>query len=135
MPESESAGLCRNACDAAPSASVFDLAAMLRSLDNDAHLAHALAQLFVAGCPGLMLRMRLALAAGDITALGRAAHEIKGALGNFHAGRAVAAAAALEAAAGGDDFTRAARLFPSLEAEIDRLMPELESLQDALPAA
>ena len=100
---------------------VCDVETMLHSLDNDAHLAQALAQLFVAGRPRLLARVRAALAAADTGDLGRAAHVRKGALG---------VAAALETAAANGDLARAAQIVPRLEAEVRQLLPVLESLRD-----
>jgi HPt (histidine-containing phosphotransfer) domain-containing protein len=103
---------------------------MMRSLDNDAELAQQLAQLFVDNSQRLLARMRHALAAGDTAELGRAAHEMRGAVGNFHAVSAVAAAAGLESSAQAGDLARATRDFARVEAEIGRVFPLLESLSN-----
>jgi HPt (histidine-containing phosphotransfer) domain-containing protein len=105
---------------------------MLRGLDNDVQLAQTLAQLFLASSPPLLARMQLALAAGDADGLARAAHEMKGAIGNFYAAAAVAAAAGVESSAQSGDLARAARSLAALEAETERLLPELEKLSASL---
>ena len=104
---------------------------MLRGLDDDIQLAQKLAELFVASSPRVLARIRSGLAAGDAAEVECAAHEMKGALGNFYAACAVGAAAAVESAAQDGDLERAARALAVLETETRRLVPLLVTLRDA----
>jgi HPt (histidine-containing phosphotransfer) domain-containing protein len=108
-----------------------DLKAMLRGLDDDIQLAQKLAELFVESSPRVLERIRRGLALGDAPEVECAAHEIKGALGNFYAACAVAAAAAVESAAQERDLARAARAFAALETEAQQIHPLLVALRDA----
>jgi len=68
------------------------------------------------------------LAQRDPDALHRAAHALKGALATLGAGRAAAAAIALEQLARDGDLRAAGRACATLEDELDRLEPELAAL-------
>ena len=74
--------------------------------------------------------MKAALADGDVDALGRAAHSLKGSVSNFHAQVAVEAAATLEQMARSGDLARADSVFAVLNNQIEQLRKELETLEE-----
>ncbi len=74
----------------------FDEAALLERVEGDTELLAEIVALFLEDSPGHMEEVRAAVAAGDATALKRAAHTLKGAASNFGAAAVVASALELE---------------------------------------
>ena len=66
----------------------FDMAAALERVDGDLELMKELAGLFLGECPRRMAEIRQAIDVRDGPALQRAAHYLKGSVGNFGARRA-----------------------------------------------
>ncbi len=114
---------------------IIDLGRMLRNLDHDVELARELAAAFIDSSRRILKTMRLALDAGEADELSRGAHAMRGAVANFHAASAIAAAAAVERSAQGGDLAGATPELARLDAEIERLLPLLETLRDAGPPA
>jgi len=69
-----------------------------------------------------------AIAERNLKALGRAAHTLKGSVGNFAAPAAFDAALKLELIAHEGDLTQAEEACARLQEEIERLYPALEEL-------
>jgi two-component system sensor histidine kinase/response regulator len=107
---------------------VLDRAAALAWVDNDLRLLRSLVELFLEECPGLLAVIRTAIEGADAAALSRAAHTLKGSVGVFGAGAAVAAAQRLEAMAKWGHLTGAAAAYADLEQSIERVKPALVEL-------
>jgi two-component system, sensor histidine kinase and response regulator len=107
---------------------VADHAAALARLHNDRELFAELAEVFLKECPRLLAEVARTARQGDAPGLERAAHAIKGSVGNFAAGRALAAAAELEAAARKGNLQECTRHSRILESELKMLERELEGL-------
>jgi HPt (histidine-containing phosphotransfer) domain-containing protein len=106
----------------------WDTAAALERVEGDRELLEELAQLFAEECPKAMQEIRDALEAKDAALLERHAHTMKGSSSNIGANGAAAAALLLEQRARSRDLAKAPEDFRILQAEIGRLMPELEAL-------
>jgi PAS domain S-box-containing protein len=106
----------------------FDIAAALERVDGDRELMKELAGLFLGECPQRMGEIRDAIARRDGAKLQRAAHYLKGSVGNFGAHRAYEAAGRLEHAGRDLDWDRAQRDWTALEAAIGQLEPAFAEL-------
>ena len=84
---------------------------------------------FTTDTPGLLATMRAALRADDLPSLSRAAHKMKGTIGVFTTGPALAAAVALETAARADDSAFAAEALLKFEREIGELGDRLKDIR------
>lgn len=93
-------------------------AALVERLGGDETLARQLAAIFVAECPRMMAAVREAVSAGDASRIRRAAHALKGSVGNFTNQAPTTTALALEEAARRGDLGAAAALVPVLEREV-----------------
>jgi HPt (histidine-containing phosphotransfer) domain-containing protein len=91
--------------------------------------------LFVEDCPKLMNAIRSGLADADNEAVYRAAHTLKGTVGNFDAHAAMAIAQRLEALARSGDLAACAPIFSALDTEIDALLLSLTATGEALQCA
>ena len=105
---------------------VLDRAALLERVEGDRALLAELVGLFLQDCPRLLAGIREAVARGDAKALERAAHACKGAVSNFAAPAATAAALRMEQMSREGNLAQAAEGCAALEAEIERLNPVLE---------
>jgi CheY-like chemotaxis protein/HPt (histidine-containing phosphotransfer) domain-containing protein len=106
----------------------FDRTAVLARVNGDMELLRELVQMFLEECPRMMARLSDALATEDPSALERAAHQFKGAVGHFGAHAAVAAAQLLEGLGRDEDLPHAREAYAMLEAAIARLTPALVAL-------
>ena len=106
----------------------FDMTAALERVDGDRELMKELAGLFLGECPQRMADIRRAIDARDGPALQRAAHYLKGSVGNFAAGRASAAAEQLERAGREREWGRAEQDWAALEEAIGELEPAFAEL-------
>ena len=88
------------------STSPFDEALALERLGGDRALFLRLCEVYRGALDGMLAPLQEHAAAGDLEALARAAHKLKGSTANFAAGPAHADAAALEAAARGGDAAK-----------------------------
>jgi CheY-like chemotaxis protein len=102
--------------------------AALNQMEGDVDLLKEIAEMFLEESPELLDRMRQATAQGDSNALERAAHTIKGSVGNFAAKSAFEAAQRLERIGRDGDLSEAAEAYQVLEREIERLKPALVAL-------
>ena len=100
----------------------------VKQMEGDVELLKEIAEMFLEESPVLMDRMRQAAAEGDCKKLERAAHTIKGSVGNFAAKSAFEAAQMLEKIGREGDLDQAAEAFKALEREIERLKPALVAL-------
>ncbi len=116
----------------APSREVFDVAEALERVGGDRELLAELVKLFEGESPRLLQEMREAIAREDAVALERAAHALKGSVGNFAAAAAVAAAQELERVARSGLLTQARALYSALETEIQQFRQALENLDQGV---
>ena len=108
-------------------ANQFDPAIVLQRMDGDLELLREVTMLFIEDMPRQLAEIRASLGRSDGPALERAAHALKGAVGNFGARASYQAAIELEALAQARDFDRAHAKFAALEHQIELLAPALES--------
>lgn len=85
----------------------FDRNQVIENLGGDEALLKQIAVLFIADWPHSEDRLRSALAAGEAEPLRKAAHAIKGAVGNFAAESAMQAAKQLETSCRAGDLSQA----------------------------
>ena len=110
--------------DSTPTA-VIDEAALLERFEGDRELLREVVGLFFDDCPRRLADIHAALESGNCEAVERAAHSIKGSVGNFAAPAAVDAALRLEMIGRSGDLACAAEACAALEREIDRLQGAL----------
>jgi two-component system sensor histidine kinase/response regulator len=82
-----------------------------------------------------MEAIRAGIANADNEAVYRAAHTLKGTVGNFDAYAAMAITQRLEALARGGDLAACAPIFSALNGEIDALLTSLAATSEALQCA
>lgn len=111
-----------------PADLIIDQAAMLAAVGGDVALLRELAILFLRDYPHRMAELCQAIAQRDLTAVARAAHALRGAVGTLGAGDAHAAACALEQAGWRGDLARIPHAYAALEHEMHRLIPVLTAL-------
>jgi two-component system sensor histidine kinase/response regulator len=112
----------------------FDRTALLERVEGDEELLAEIVRLFLDELPRALEELKVAGKLDDLKALGRAAHKLRGALGNLCAAPATAAALKLEQSADGDDTPAARRELARLRFELDRLKAPLEaSSQEVVP--
>jgi two-component system sensor histidine kinase/response regulator len=107
-------------------AEVFDSAEALERVEGDRKFLAEMAKLLESESAKLLRQIHAAVTEGNSNALERAAHTLKGALGNLSASAAFTAAQELEAAAREGGVERAVPLVDALDKEIERLRPALE---------
>jgi two-component system, sensor histidine kinase and response regulator len=106
----------------------FEHAEALARVDQDAALLAEIAGLFLADKDAMLAEIRAALDAGDLTAVSRAAHRLKGSVSTFGAKAAGDAALALEDLDRTRTLDGAQQKFEALTAEIRRLSAALSAL-------
>jgi signal transduction histidine kinase/HPt (histidine-containing phosphotransfer) domain-containing protein len=112
----------------APGAAPFDCGKLLWNLGNDAGLLAQLARMYLETEPQLRLALSAPHAAGDMKGLHTALQAIKGAVANFGAEQAVAAAARLDALCRGGQSGGIDTALRQLEAQLDRLRDGLRGV-------
>ena len=112
----------------------LDREATLEKLGGDVNLLDELTSLFLRDVDSMLDRLREAAACGDASELGRAAHRLKGAIGNFVAGEAYQAALDVEHYARQGLLSSAVEACERLEGPMARLRFSLVALL-GLPAA
>jgi two-component system, sensor histidine kinase and response regulator len=105
-----------------------DVAALLSRVEGDRDLLEELVGLYLADESDLVGRIAQAVRAGDADSLRRAAHTLKGSIGNFCAPAAQAAASALETAGRDSALEPAPALLEQLIRELDRVRAALSAL-------
>jgi CheY-like chemotaxis protein len=106
----------------------IDSASALALVGGDVSLLKEMAELFLKQLPELLTILRQAVRSGDAIGIERAAHKLKGSLGNFAAQPALEAATKLEVLARGGTLSEADPAYTELEKEIDRLKFEMAEL-------
>jgi len=104
---------------------VLDRVALQERVEGDAGLLAEMIALFLEDYPRLLGAMREAVASGDAQALQRAAHTLKGTVGNFCAAAATAAALRMERMGREGDLAQAEEGYAALAQELDRLKASL----------
>jgi signal transduction histidine kinase/ligand-binding sensor domain-containing protein/CheY-like chemotaxis protein/HPt (histidine-containing phosphotransfer) domain-containing protein len=102
---------------------------LMRSADNDRDFAGELVQLFIESGDTVLKEISGALERGDMAALGRAAHSLKGSSANMCASSTSEAAARLESAARSGAAADVAKLEMQLRAETRRAIEYLRARQ------
>jgi signal transduction histidine kinase/CheY-like chemotaxis protein/HPt (histidine-containing phosphotransfer) domain-containing protein len=102
--------------------------AIVARLGGDAEMARELAAVFLDDYPARLDEVRAAVASEDADLLRRAAHTIKGAVGNFSEDGAYAAAWRLEEMGRNADLGDTKTALATLEGELSLLRPVLEKL-------
>jgi CheY-like chemotaxis protein len=123
----------RTVTPAAPHEECIDWQAALARLDGDGELLGELAQLFLNDLPKQMTAVREAIEQQQRQALERAAHTLKGSVGNFAARAAFQAVRNLEMLARQGNLTEAPEAFKALKVEIDRLERTLKNAVAKVP--
>ncbi len=106
----------------------IDQDALLARFDGDRRLLRQLARLFLADYPSNLAQIKNALRSGDASALAKAAHKLKGAVGNFAASKVVAAAESIEMLGKCGDFIAAKDALVTLESELGQFAKELNGI-------
>ena len=108
--------------------SIIDEAAVLAGMDGNRRLLRDLARLFMADYPKQLAEIKAAIQLGDAEQLRRAAHTLKGSVGNFGAKRAIEAARELEMLGKSGDVQSAPAACVALDDELSLLTQELKKL-------
>jgi len=104
---------------------VIDQTALLAGVDGNRRLLREIARLFLADYPQRLAEIERAISRADAVSLGKAAHSLKGAIGNFAAENAYMAAQRLESIAKSGDLDMARDASARLESELVLLAEEL----------
>lgn len=107
---------------------ILDRAIALTRVGGDSELLQEMAQLFLSECPSQMEAIRDAVKKRDAGAIERAAHSLKGSVGNFGATAAHNAAANLETIGRSGQLQSVEAALTSLESAIRALQPEMHNL-------
>jgi two-component system sensor histidine kinase/response regulator len=105
-----------------PADGIFDLAKAMENVDGDRELLSELMVIFLDECPQQLSLLREAFGRQDVQGVRRAAHTLKGMVGNFAAHQARDAALAVEAFAKERDLVSAAEGMNTLEDALNRLL-------------
>jgi PAS domain S-box-containing protein len=111
-----------------PSPETFDLAEAMNTVLGDKALFQEVGNLLLEELPGYMARIRDEIAAGDARGLSRAAHGLKGAVGNFRAHRAYEAAYHLENLGKNGELDKATAGLSTLEGELNSFAHEMKTV-------
>jgi len=111
----------------APRPPVFDRYSFLTRLEGDELLAGEIIELFLQECPKLLEGVRQAAAQHNASLLERAAHAMKGSVGDIAAPQAFDAARTLEYLARDGKLDGADAAMMSLESSIQQLLGELQN--------
>jgi two-component system, sensor histidine kinase and response regulator len=107
---------------------VLDVTAALERVEGDRELLEELIRMFIEGSRATMQEMWQALGEKDAHRLDRLAHTMKGTSASLAANRVAEAALVLEMRARSGALENAGELIDSVQAELDRALPELDSL-------
>jgi CheY-like chemotaxis protein len=118
----------RHTPDGSRAGQVLDGRALLAQVDGNVRLLGKLTRLFLADCPEMLSRIRLAMVSRDPQALQQAAHALKGSIANFAARDAVEAALKLEMMGRRKDLAGVEDAYLSLKKEIRRLQRALAAV-------
>jgi two-component system sensor histidine kinase/response regulator len=108
---------------------IIDWSRGLAAVDGDSALLRDLLRIFANEAPATLQKLRSAVELKDAPAIERAAHTLKGSVGNFGADAAVQASLSLEVMARQGDLEHAGAAFRSVEQEIHRVLAAIETLE------
>jgi two-component system sensor histidine kinase/response regulator len=108
--------------------SLVDEAAILSGMDGNRKLLRDLTRIFLAEYPKQLAEIKTAIQAADAERLRRAAHALKGSVGNFGAKKAFETASQLETMGKTGKLDAAAGTYLALESELSQLTRELKQL-------
>ena len=128
QPGSKRAKELANASASAPPAEVMNRESLLELFDQDEALLSELAELFLEDSPRLMQDIRAGVAAFDAEKVERAAHTLKGSVGNFGAKRGFELARRMEAMGRSHDLVGAPQALIALEEEMSRISAALAAV-------
>ncbi len=111
-----------------PAAPALDREVALARVGGDTELLREIAVLFLENYQGWLEELRAAEASGNAEAVHRAAHGLKGSVANFGARDAVEASLKLEHLGRTGDLTEMPQSLAQLEAALETLRKDLESL-------
>lgn len=114
--------------DETDTVAILNLAAALDRVGGDQGLLEEVALLFLDTSSDLFTEIGHAVEARDARALERAAHTLKGSVGNFGADAAFQAAFQLEKMGRSGNLTGVDEAYHALETEMERLRPALATL-------
>jgi two-component system sensor histidine kinase/response regulator len=114
-------------------AEVLDVAAALERVEGDRELLEELARLFADECPKALGEIRQAWESGDAHLLERLAHTMKGSSASLGANKVSEAAFELEQQARSGGIANAGGMIQTLEKQVERVLPEFESLLRRVP--
>ena len=126
IPETDSAPMAVAEVEAAEPAPI-NVAELLQRVGGDTELARDVIDLFRLDWPASLARVHAAVDSGDLEALQRAAHALKGAAGNLGAQPTMEAARVIEQLAQSRDLAAAAAAVAPLERAAAKLMTALEA--------
>src|SRR5262249_22672159 len=101
---------------------------LLEGVGGNRQLLRKLAKLFLADLPKSIARIKAALDSRDQDGLAKAAHALKGSVGNFGAAQAAAAAADIEKSGRCGEFAAAREAWKRLESELSVVKEVLAKL-------
>jgi HPt (histidine-containing phosphotransfer) domain-containing protein len=107
---------------------ILDRAIALSRVGGDAELLREMAELFLEEYPRALSDVRAAVTTRNAKAVERAAHSLKGAVGNFGAEAAYRAAFELEMLGRGGDLSAVESHYRKLEGALRDLHPQMEDL-------
>jgi CheY-like chemotaxis protein len=105
---------------------VFDREKLMTTVDGDLELFREIVELFLADCPKALEEIASAISAEDAARLDRAAHALKGSVGNFGARNGYELALQLEMMGKNDTLIGAEDIYATLADEMNRLRLALE---------
>jgi two-component system, sensor histidine kinase and response regulator len=108
---------------------------VMARVGSDPEVLREIIQLFIEDCPKQLEAIQLGLQAGDAKAVYRAAHTLKGSVGNFQAQEIVALLQRLEARAREGDLTTCGKVYEQIDAATNRLMTTLAQTGERLACA
>jgi PAS domain S-box-containing protein len=109
-------------------ADVIDEAALLAGIDGNRRILREIVRVFLADYPQRLAEIKQAIQNGDAGGMARAAHALKGSVGNFAAQKAVAATQSVEDVGKSGNFSSAEQAFLTLESELKLLAARLRKL-------
>ena len=109
----------------------LDLSAALARVGGDEELLKEIAEIFLDECPSALSDVQQAITAADAESLQKAAHSLKGSVGNFGAKDAYEAALRLEMMGRNREMGESTQALSDLESALNRLKPQLESLNSS----
>jgi HPt (histidine-containing phosphotransfer) domain-containing protein len=107
---------------------VIDAGALLEGVGGNRRLLQKLSRLFLADLPKLVERIKTAFDSRDGEELAKAAHALKGSIGNFGAAKAVEAASEIERLGRAGELASAQEAWVTLESELSAVRRELQGL-------